>query len=80
MVDKPKLISLDIIKAYKAGKRDAVEYFKEQKCKNGLRHYCPNCDNTIIGCNEYELKAILEIWFRDSPGLLEKLERIDAKK
>ena len=48
--------------SYSAGIREVVEWLRQQRCRSELMHYCPNCDHSIYGVNEYELEAKLKDW------------------
>ena len=36
-----------------------VQWIVESRCKDGVPHYCPNCDCQIHGSNESELQSLL---------------------
>ncbi len=52
---------------FKAGQKDMAEWlktcnstFRHYEQNSGENHYCPNCDNTIIGILPSELQAKLK--------------------
>ena len=45
----------------KAGIQEVVEWiWSNGMHKGNLRHYCPNCDHTIIGVTDYEWQTFLK--------------------
>ena len=41
--------------------RKLLEYLiATPTCRDGMYHYCPNCDHTIVGDNEYKIKDMLK--------------------
>ena len=44
----------------KAGMKKVIEWIKWSRCRDGLMHYCPNCDCGIFGVNESCWQAFLK--------------------